>query len=68
VPLWHTALLISVVYWRGRVVGAAAEAVINCIVGEEWIVQRVPSGELKFALYINPDHRFLPDSAPFALQ
>ena len=46
---------------------AAADAVIKVIVGEEWIVQRLPSGELKIALYINPYHRFLPDSAPFAI-
>ena len=55
------------IYWQGRLVDAAEDAVIKCIVGEEWIVQRLPSGELKIALYINPYHRFLPDSAPFAL-
>jgi hypothetical protein len=36
------------------------------VVGEDWIVQRVPSGELKIALFINAFHTFLPDSAPIS--
>ena len=39
-------------------------ALIKCYVGEDWIVQRIPSGELKIVLYINTYHQFLPDSAP----
>ena len=39
----------------------------QCIVGEDWIVRRIPSGELKIALYINSYHRSLPDSAPMDL-
>jgi hypothetical protein len=38
------------------------------VVGEGWIVQRVESGALKIALYINSFHHFLPDSAPIALK
>ncbi len=33
------------------------------MVGEDWIIQREPSGELKIVLYINPYHCLLPDSA-----
>ena len=48
-------------------VDAAQDAVIKCVVGEDWIVQRTPSGDLKIALYINTYHHFLPDSAPMSL-
>jgi len=37
-------------------------------VGEDWIVQRLPSGELKIALYVNAYHHFLPDSAPIEIR
>jgi hypothetical protein len=30
---------------------------------QDWIVQRMPSGELKFVVYVNTDHSFLPGSA-----
>lgn len=62
------ARAIGSVYWEGRVKGTPAGALMKCIVGEDWVVQRVPSGELKIALFINPYHHFLPDSAPIALQ
>jgi hypothetical protein len=55
------------VYWEGRPVNSADGALIKCVVGEDWIVQRIPSGELRIALYINSYHRFLPDSAPIEL-
>jgi hypothetical protein len=58
---------VGAVYWQGRLKGSAEGALIKCIVGEDWIIQRIPSGELKIALYINSYHRFLPDSAPIAL-
>ncbi len=58
------ARAVGAVYWEGRVVGA--EGVIKVVVGEDWIVQRTAAG-LKIALYINPYHYFLPDSAAFAL-
>ena len=58
------ARAVGAVYWEGRMVGG--DAVIKVVVGEDWIVQRTDDG-LKIALYINPYHRFLPDSAPFSL-
>lgn len=61
------ARAVGAVYWQGRLVDGAADAIIKCVVGEDWIVQRLPSGELKIALYINSYHHFLPDSAPMKL-
>ncbi len=54
---------VGAVYWQGRLVDGDENAIIKCVVGEDWIVQRLPSGELKIALYINSYHHFLPDSA-----
>lgn len=53
---------VGAVYWEGRLV-KSPDAVIKAVVGEDWIVQREASGELKIVLYINPYHYFLPDSA-----
>ena len=61
------ARAVCAVYWEGRPVKAADSALIKCVVGEDWIVQRIPSGALRIALYINTYHRFLPDSAPIDL-
>jgi hypothetical protein len=55
------------VYWEGRLVNST-DGLIKCVVGEDWIVQREPGGDLKIALYINPYHHFLPDSAQLDLQ
>ena len=41
---------------------------IKAIVGEDWIIERVTSGELKFVLYMNSFHHLLPDSAPLQLE
>jgi len=62
------ARAVGAVYWEGRPLGASDGHLIKCIVGEDWIVQRVPSGELKIALYINSYHRPLPGSAPINLK
>ena len=58
---------VGAVYWEGRPIGSAQGGLIKCVVGEDWTVQRVPSGALKIALYINSYHHFLPDSAPIDL-
>src|SRR5947209_4750352 len=42
---------IGAIYWQGRLVDSAENAVIKCVVGEDLIIQRMPSGELKFVLY-----------------
>ena len=57
------ARAVGTVYGEGRPVSAPKEALLKCHVGEDWVVQRVPSGELKIALFINTFHTFLPDSA-----
>ena len=62
------ARAIGAIYWEGRLKAPPAGGLIKCIVGEDWIVQRVASGALKFALYVNPYHHFLPDSAPLDLK
>ena len=62
------ARAVGAVYWQGRLVDSNEDELIKAIVGEDWIVQRVPSGELKIALYINSYHHFLPDSAPIDLK
>ena len=59
---------IGAVYGEGRPTDSANEALVKCVGGEDWIVQRVPSGDLKIALYINSYHYFLPDSAPLDLK
>jgi hypothetical protein len=59
---------IGAVYWQGRLVDSSDDALIKCVVGEDWIVQRTSSGDLKIALYINSYHHFLPDSAPIDLK
>ena len=51
---------------QGLLGGAPKGALVKCHVGEDWIVQRVPSGELKIALFVNTFHMFLPDSAPIS--
>jgi hypothetical protein len=61
------AHVVGSVYWEGRPLGSSDAGLIKCIVGEDWIVERIPSGELRIALYINSYHRFLPDSAPIDL-
>jgi hypothetical protein len=56
------ARAVGAVYWEGRIVGTAD--VVKCVDGEDWIVQRDQDGALKVAVYVNPFHYFLPDSAP----
>ncbi len=62
------ARAVGAVYWQGRLVDSDENELIKAIVGEDWIVQRTPNGELKIALYINSHHYFLPDSAPIDLK
>jgi len=69
-PLSETperARAVCAVYWEGRPIDRPDAGLIKCVVGEDWIVQRLTTGELKIALYINSYHRFLPDSAPIDL-
>ena len=54
------------VLWNGRTGGSDVRP-LAIIVGEDWIVQRDETGELKFALYVNTHHQVLPDSAAFVL-
>ena len=55
------------VYWQAEFPGAPPPNVIKAVVGEDWIIERAASGDLKFVLYVNTFHHFLPDSAPLEL-
>ena len=48
-------------YWEAHFPGDASPP-LRCIVGEDWIVERVADGTLKFVLWLNTMHHFLPDS------
>jgi hypothetical protein len=55
------------VYWQVEVAGRPAPNVIKAVLGEDWIIERKPSGDLSFVLYMNTFHHPLPDSAPLDL-
>ena len=50
-------------YWQARLKGRPETELIKAYCFQDWIVQRMPSGDLKFVVYINTDHSFLPGSA-----
>jgi hypothetical protein len=56
------------VHWQAEYVSRPPPNVIKAVVGEDWIIERMPSGELKYVLYMNTFHHLLPDSAPLALE
>jgi hypothetical protein len=58
---------VGTVYWQVEVAGRPAPNVIKAVVGEDWIIERRPSGDLMFVLYMNSFHHTLPDSAPLVL-
>jgi hypothetical protein len=58
---------IGTVYWQVEFAGRPAPNVIKAVVGEDWIIERAPCGNLKFVLYLNTFHHLLPDSAPLDL-
>lgn len=53
-------------YWEAHFADPARPP-LRCVVGEDWVVERVPSGALKFVLWMNTLHQFLPDSSVGAL-
>jgi hypothetical protein len=55
------------VYWQAEFAGRPPPNVVKAVVGEDWIIERVPAGDLKFVLYMNTFHHPLPDSAPLIL-
>jgi len=55
------------VYWQAEYRDGRRPNVIRSVVGEDWIVERIPSGALRFVLYMNTFHHLLPDSAPLRL-
>ena len=55
------------VYWQAEFPDRPAPNVIKAVVGEDWLLERASSGELKFVLYVNTFHHMLPESAPLDL-
>jgi hypothetical protein len=47
------------VYWQAEIAGRPAPNVIKAVVGEDWILERTPSGDLTFVLYTNTFHHTL---------
>jgi hypothetical protein len=56
------------VYWEAEYPDRPPPNVIRAVVGEDWIIERIPSGELKFVLYMSSFHQPLPGSAPLQLE
>ncbi len=56
------------VYWEARYRDRPPPNLIKAVVGEDWIIERIPSGALRFVLYMNTFHHLLPDSAPLQLE
>ena len=36
---------------------------LRCVVGEDWLFERIPNGELRYVLWLNTMHHFLDDSS-----
>ena len=49
------------VYWQAEFPDRPPPSVIKAVVGEDWIIEREASGALKFVLYVNTFHHFLPE-------
>lgn len=56
------------VYWEASYRGRPEPNTIKAVVGEDWIIERIASGALRFVLYMNTFHQLLPDSAPLQLE
>ncbi|QQM30830.1 hypothetical protein JET14_01155 [Martelella lutilitoris] len=57
------ARAIGSLYWEAHFPEEDGRPPLRATVGEDWIVERMPDGELKFVLWLNTSHHFLPDSA-----
>ncbi len=55
------------VYWQAENSSRPKPNIIKAVVGEDWILERTPDGEIKFILYISSFLHTLPDSAPLEL-
>ncbi len=54
------------VYWQASQKQDPTQ-IIKAVVGEDWIIERKPDGDLVFVLYMNTFHHLLPNSAPLTL-
>jgi hypothetical protein len=56
------------VYWEARYRNGKTEpSTIKAVVGENWIIERIEDGSLKFVLYLSTFFQLLPGSAPIRL-
>lgn len=55
-------------YWEAHYPEGEGRAPLRCVVGEDWLLERLPSGEVKFVLWLNTLHHFLPGSGAQALE
>lgn len=56
------ARAIGSLYWEAHFPDEAKPP-LRCIVGEDWLFERIPSGELRYVLWLNTMHHFLADSS-----
>lgn len=55
------ARAVGSLYWEGHF--RDERPPLRCVVGEDWLLERTPSGEVKFVLWLNTMHHFLADSS-----
>ena len=58
------ARAVGAFYWQARRQARPDPELIKAYCFQDSIVQRMPSGELKFVVYINADHSYLPARRP----
>jgi hypothetical protein len=51
------------VYWQAEFAGRPTPNMIKAVIGEDWILERTPSGDLKYVLYMVTSYHTLQDSA-----
>lgn len=56
------ARAIGSLYWEAHFPGESKPP-LRCVVGEDWILERIPSGGLRYVLWLNTMHHFLADSS-----
>ena len=54
------------VLWQGQ--SLDQDGLMQMIVGEDWIVQRIDDGSLRFALYVNTFHYPVPGAATVSIK
>ena len=50
-------------YWEAHFPETKGKPPLRCVVGEDWILERIPSGDLRMVLWLNTMHHFLSQSS-----